>query len=92
MEFQVAIDRIEGDVAVLLPAGETAARLGPGARFLWPKGLLPEGAGEGTYLRVTAAVDQAATAAAREKVRSLLESFRTPAGGTNPAPEGGRRE
>ncbi|RJQ08007.1 MAG: DUF3006 domain-containing protein [Bacillota bacterium] len=77
MEFLVAIDRIEGDTAVLLPAGEAVGRPGPGATLLWPKALLPDGAVEGAYLRVAVAVDPQAAAEAGVKVRGLLDRLRS---------------
>jgi len=92
MEFLAAIDRFEGEVAVLAPIGEAASEPGSGARFLWPKRLLPQGAGEGAILRVTAAVDEGLTLAARDRTRNLLDALgpfsddRKPeAGGGGPA-------
>ena len=43
MRFQVTLDRIEGDMAVLLPAGQATARLG-GVKLVWPRVPLPDGA------------------------------------------------
>jgi len=80
MEFLVAIDRIEGDTAVLLPVGEGAARPEPGATLVWPTVLLPDGAREGLYLRVAVAVDPQAAAEAGLKVRGLLDRLRSRSG------------
>jgi hypothetical protein len=89
MRFQVTLDRIEGDMAVLLPAGPATARLG-GGKLVWPRVLLPDGATEGVYLWVTAEVDLEATAAARRRVGGLLDALRAGgAGGPGKKTEGG---
>lgn len=91
MEFEVVIDRIEGDVAVLLPVGPVATGCRPGARLLWPKRLLPAGAGEGSHLTVSVALDPAATAAARKRVEGLLGDLRSPSDKRGPESVGGGR-
>lgn len=72
-EFEVAVDRIEGDVAVLYAVGPIPAPGEPPARLLWPRSLLPAGTREGDHLRVSVAPDRPATDAARERVRGLLD-------------------
>ncbi len=87
MEFLVTVDRIEGDTAVLLVAGEAARRLGPGpAKLLWPQSLLPPGAGEGSYIKVLATLDPEAAKAAGARVRSLLDKLSSPPGGPGSEP------
>ncbi len=74
MEFEAAIDRFEGDIAVLLPVGGAGAG-DRGARLLWPRALLPPGAREGAHVRVSVSLDPTATAAAGQRVRSLLDAL-----------------
>ncbi len=75
MEIKVTVDRFEGETAVLVLAGEASARSKPGARLLWPRDLLPPGATEGTYLVLSVSVDEAGTAAARDRIRGLLDAL-----------------
>jgi hypothetical protein len=89
MRLQVTVDRIEGDMAVLLPAQPAGACLG-GVKLVWPRVLLPDGATEGVYLWVTAEVDPEATEAARRRVGGLLDALRAGgAGGSGKKPKGG---
>lgn len=67
MSHLVFIDRIEGDVAVL----ETA----DAASFTLPVDLLPPGAREGTWLRLSLDIDPQETADARAEVASLREGL-----------------
>lgn len=91
VEFVAVIDRIEGDVAVLLPSGDAAAKVKAGLTLRWPKDLLPAGAAEGQYLLVKATLDPAATEAARRKVQDLLDALRFPSEGKDPGGKGGGR-
>lgn len=60
---RVCIDRIEDDIAVL----ETAE----GEYYSVPAGALPEGAGEGTWLHLSMAIDLEATKKAAVAVAEL---------------------
>jgi len=57
------VDRVDSDIAVLeTEAGETVT---------FPASLLPPGAVEGTWLRLTLEPDPEGTKAAREKIAEL---------------------
>ena len=78
MEFAAEIDRFEEDTAVLLPAGEVGRRLEAGVTLLWPRDLLPEGAREGSHLRIRCDLDRESTGRSKERIRGLLEELRRP--------------
>jgi len=72
--FEATVDRVEGEVAVLLPAGA-------GARaFDLPLALLPP-VREGLVLRVTVEPDEAATAARVAAVKALASALAGEDGG-----------
>ncbi len=89
MEFEVAVDRFEGDVAVLVIVDPAASTGGPGAGLLWPRNLLPSGTREGSHLTVTAALNPAATNAARKRVDDLLSILRSRPDRRGPEGKGG---
>ncbi|MEW6307634.1 MAG: DUF3006 domain-containing protein [Bacillota bacterium] len=60
------IDRLEGDWAVV----ESSAGV-----FNLPRALLPEGAKEGDVLKLDIALDLAATAARRRRIKTLLDEI-----------------
>jgi hypothetical protein len=67
--IKIVVDRIEGDMAVLL--------IGPDeTRVDLPLAALPEGAREGSLLRATFVVDNRATDQAVEAVRARIERLR----------------
>ncbi|HKY05587.1 MAG TPA: DUF3006 domain-containing protein [Blastocatellia bacterium] len=68
--LKVLVDRIEGDVAVLVVDAED------GAQFNLPVKYLPEGVKDGSHLRVTFEVDAKSARAAKEKVQDLLKELR----------------
>lgn len=72
MEFRVAVDRFEGELAVLRPVGDVKTSPGRKTSFLWPKDFLPDGTVEGCHLAVTVTLDPTATAAARARATELL--------------------
>ena len=59
------IDRIEGDRAVLGADGDLVLEI--------PTALLPPGAGEGTWLKLSLEVDEARTTQETENVEALLD-------------------
>lgn len=59
------IDRFEGDLAVLL-LGDDMKKVN------FPKSCLPEGVGEGDYLRIDIAYDKEATEKAEQEALDLL--------------------
>jgi hypothetical protein len=74
-EFPAVIDRFEGDFAVLLPDVEAAEGPGPWLSLIWPRSLLPAGAGEGSHVVVTCRLDPEATEKARRRVEQLLREL-----------------
>lgn len=68
--FKVTLDRIENDIAVLLLRDEEAVKINI------PFSLLPEESREGDILDITIARDLEETAAAKERVSSLLEKLK----------------
>lgn len=60
------IDRFEGDLAVLL-LGDDMKKVN------FPKSCLPEGVGEGDYLRIDIAYDKEATEKAKQEALDLLK-------------------
>ena len=68
--MQMTIDRIEEGIAILI------SRVDPAVRVCVPVTLLPPGSGEGDSIRISLEGDQESTAAARERVSSLLEKLK----------------
>ena len=62
------IDRLEGEKAVLLVGKDEQ-------QVIFPAGELPEGIGEGDYLRMDISYDAEATQNAMEEVKRLLVSL-----------------
>ncbi len=62
------IDRVEEDKAVLL-IGEDEQKA------VFPAGALPEGIGEGDYVRIEISYDEEATRSAREEAEALLRDL-----------------
>lgn len=60
------LDRFEGDLAVLL-LGEEMTKVN------FPKRFLPEGVGEGDYLKIDIAYDREATEKAEQEALDLLK-------------------
>ena len=60
------LDRFEGDLAVLLLGGEMT-------KVNFPKRFLPEGVGEGDYLKIDIAYDREATEKAEQEALDLLK-------------------
>jgi hypothetical protein len=67
--MKATIDRIEGELAVLL-VGDGRIKVN------MPLALLPEGCREGDILNISLERDLEATRQAREKVSSLIEKLR----------------
>ena len=68
-EFRGFVDRIEGDKAVLLVGGHEEWSV------ILPKEILPDGAGEGSVLRITIEFDSEQTAEAAEQVSELIDKL-----------------
>ncbi|MDY0130903.1 MAG: DUF3006 domain-containing protein, partial [Methanosarcina vacuolata] len=68
--FKATLDRIENDIAVLL------VRDGETTKINIPFSLLPEESKEGDILDITIAINIQETAAAKERVSSLLEKLK----------------
>jgi hypothetical protein len=64
-EFRIFVDRLEGDMAVLLSCENTH-------EMVIPKKYLPEGAGEGSVLTATLKLEPEMTAKAQEDVCALI--------------------
>lgn len=71
MLLTVTVDRFENGTAVLIPAGARDGR----DQILMPTRFLPSGAREGKVLDFDIAVNEAKTAEARQRVRSLLDEL-----------------
>lgn len=68
--FRAFLDRVEGEIAVLLMGEEEREQL------LIPRSYLPRGAREGAVLKFTVEVDEEATKAALDEVKALLDELR----------------
>ena len=68
-EFRGFVDRIEGDKAVLL-VGEHEEW-----PVILPRELLPDGAGEGSVLRITIEFDSEQSAEAADQVSELIDKL-----------------
>ena len=68
--MRATIDRIEGDVAVLILTDETSHR------FTLPISRLPPGTREGDVLTLALQCDEAATCAARDRSAALIARLR----------------
>ncbi|MDD2200992.1 MAG: DUF3006 domain-containing protein [Firmicutes bacterium] len=69
MKFLATLDRIEGELAVLLVRPDESIQI------LWPICALPEDVVEGAILDISVQVSEAETAAATERVQSLLDKL-----------------
>jgi hypothetical protein len=67
--IKVFIDRIEGDLAVVVLSGDDRVK------FNLPVKYLPEGAGEGTHMRLRLKVDEASRKSETDKIAGLLEKL-----------------
>ena len=63
MKMTVVLDRIEGDIAILL-AGEV--------QIFWPRQFLPEGVKESDWIMIELTVDAAATLQAQNETANLF--------------------
>ena len=68
--MKVTIDRIEGNVAVLISREDESVRVNV------PVSLLPPGCREGDILTIRLERDGAATEAAQERVSGLIEKLK----------------
>lgn len=68
MRIRAVLDRFEGEKAVLL-VGDAEARV------VWPRPLLPDGAGEGTVLWLDLGMDEQATRTAKAEADDLLRQL-----------------
>jgi hypothetical protein len=68
--FRAFLDRVEGEIAVLLMGEEEREQL------LIPRSYLPRGTREGAVLKFTVEVDEEATKAALDEVKALLDELR----------------
>lgn len=66
---KVVVDRIEGDLAVLILYEDGRVK------FNLPKSLLPEGAREGDHLVLTLALDEESREAEKKKIEDLLREL-----------------
>ena len=71
MKITVAIDRLEGNKAILLAED---------VQIIWPQQFLPEGAKESDLITIELAVDVAATLQARAETAKLLADLVKPKG------------
>ncbi len=65
--LKAVVDRIEGDIAVLIPCDDETIRL------TLPLSLLPPGTGEGAILSITLDRDDPGTDAARQRLVDRIE-------------------
>ena len=68
--FRAFLDRVEGEIAVLLIGEEEREQL------LIPRSYLPRGAREGSVLKFAVEVDEEATKAALDEVKALLDELK----------------
>lgn len=68
--MKASIDRIEGTIAVLIPMDDTSLQC------TVPVKLLPVGCREGDVLSVRIEKDTKATRAAKEQVKSLIDTLK----------------
>lgn len=66
--FNAMVDRLEGDMVVLLIGDE-------GYRIVLPQSYLPEDAKEGSVLAVSVEVDTSATREAKERIQNLIDKL-----------------
>jgi hypothetical protein len=66
---RVVIDRIEGDLAVLVLYRDDRVK------FNFPKTLLPQGAREGDHLMLTLKLDESSREEERKKIEELLREL-----------------
>jgi hypothetical protein len=67
---RVIIDRIEGDLAVLVLYEDD------GVKFNFPVRLLPDGAREGDHLLMTLAEDNASRESEKKRIGNLLDELK----------------
>jgi hypothetical protein len=67
--IKVFIDRIEGDLAVVVLSEDDRVK------FNLPVKYLPGGAGEGTHLRLSFKIDEASRKTETDKIAGLLEKL-----------------
>jgi hypothetical protein len=67
--IKVFIDRIEGDLAVVVLSEDDSVK------FNLPAKYLPDGAGEGTHLRLSFKVDEASRKKETDRIDSLLKKL-----------------
>lgn len=68
---KVIIDRIEGDMAVLVLYDDD------GVKFNIPVGLLPDGAKDGDHLEMSFAKDKASTDSEKKRIDNLLAELKS---------------
>ena len=68
--IKVFIDRIEGDLAVVVLYDDDSVK------FNLPRKYLPEGISEGDYLQLTFAVDKASHDEEKQKIDDLLKKLK----------------
>ncbi len=68
MVIEAFVDRIEGDVAVLLVRDGAYS-------IAWPAALLPDDTREGSVIEVSLAVNQRATEQAKSASKSLIDGL-----------------
>lgn len=67
--MRAVVDRFAGDYAVLL-VGDDEVKVD------FPKGLLPQGTEEGTWLKVSFEIDYTGTQRKKEEITNLLEKLK----------------
>ena len=67
---RVVVDRIEGDLAVLVLYEDDAVK------FNLPVRLLPQGLNEGDHLRISFAADEASRDSERKRIGNLLDELK----------------
>jgi hypothetical protein len=70
-EVKVTVDRLEGDMAVLLLRNDERIK------FNLPINLLPEGVHEGDILDISITIDEGATDESKSRVSSLIERLKS---------------
>ena len=68
--FKVSLDRVEGDIAVLLVRDEESIKVD------FPVSLLPTGSKEGDIIEISISRDEKETEDAKKRVSSLIEKLK----------------
>ena len=68
--IQVVVDRLEGDIAVIVLFDDDSVK------FNLPSSYLPEGTKGGDHLKMTFAVDKASREAVKQRIDDLLSSLK----------------